>query len=324
LITHSRIDSVHLAGNVLGDPSERDVFVYLPRGYAESGRHYPAAYLLHPYGTSAQELVTPSTDGERWAPPIEDVLNPVFERMGVAPMIVVIPDGNSRYGCGQWVDSPVTGNFEEYVLHDVVGHVDAHYRTLPDPRSRAVFGFSSGGFGAWNIASRHPDVFGAMAVLSADSFLDMTHKFMLYKYLDSIWPEAPNGPTEGNSWAEIVYDYAACYSPNPARPPYYVDLPVDYKSGELIQEVWDRWLAFDPVVNVHDRLDNLRRLRGILLDVGIKDDYNLHWGHRLLSHYLSQAGIKHEHRENAGNHGGRARERYQAALQWLGQVLDTG
>ena len=49
---------------------------------------------------------------------------------------------------------------------------------------------------------------------------------------------------------------------------------------------------------------------------------NLHWGHRLLSNYLDEAGIAHEHRENPGNHGGRAHERYQVALQWLSQVLD--
>ena len=68
-------------------------------------------------------------------------------------------------------------------------------------------------------------------------------------------------------------------------------------------------------------VDNLRKLSGILLDAGANDDYNLHWGHRLLSHYLDQAGIKHEHRENSGNHGGRAMERFQMALEWLGQVL---
>jgi enterochelin esterase-like enzyme len=185
VIIHSRLESAHLAGNLLGDPSERDLFVYLPPGYQGSGRRYPAAYLLHAYGSTAEQLITPATDGERWAPPLEDVLDPVFGRMGVPPMIVVVPDGNSRYGCGQWVDSPVTGNFEQYVLDDVVTYVDAAHRTIPDARSRGVFGFSSGGFGAWNLASRNPKIFGAMAVLSADSFLDMTHKFMLYKYLDS-------------------------------------------------------------------------------------------------------------------------------------------
>ena len=322
MIIHARVESSHLAGNLLGDPSERDLFVYLPPGYEESDRRFPTAYLLHPGGSTAEQLVHPATDGERWLPPIEDVFDPVFGRMGVPPMIVVFPDGNSRWGCGQWLDSPVTGNFEQYVVNDVVAFVDANHRTIPDARSRGVFGFSSGGFGSWNIASRNPDVFCAMAVLSADSFLDMTHKFLLYKYLDSIWPEAPNGPVDGNEWSEIVYDYAACYSPNPERPPFYVDLPVAYPSGELLQEVWDRWLAFDPVVNVHDRLDNLRKLSGILLDAGSNDDYNLHWGHRLLSHYLDEAGIAHEHRENPGNHGGRANERYQMALQWLSQVLD--
>jgi enterochelin esterase-like enzyme len=323
VIVHTRLESSHLAGNLLGDPNERDLFVYLPSGYDKSDRRYPTAYLLHAYGDTAAKAVTPATDGQRWQPPLEDVLDPVFRRMGVAPMIVVIPDGNSRYGCGQWVDSPVTGNFEQYVLNDVVGFADANYRTFPNPRSRGVFGFSSGGFGAWNLASRNPDVFGESAVLSADSFLDMTHKVMPYKYLDSIWPEAPDGPIEGNFWSEIVYDYAACYSPNPDRPPHYVDLPVAFPSGELIQEVWDRWLSFDPVVNVHDRLDNLRKLSGILLDAGSNDDYNLHWGHRLLSHHLNEAGIEHEHRENTGNHGGRWPERYQMALQWLGEVLEV-
>ncbi len=322
MITHSRLESAHLAGNLLGDPSERDLFVYLPPGYEESDRRYPTAYLLHAYGDTAERSVTPTTDGQRWEPPIEDVLDPVFGRMGVPPMIVAIPDGWSRWGCGQWVDSPVTGNFEQYLLHDVVPAVDATYRTIPNARSRGVFGFSSGGFGAWNVASRNPDVFGALAMLSGDSFLDMTHKFMPYKYFDSIWPEAPNGPIEGNIWSQLVYDYAATYSPNPDRPPFYVDLPVAWPSGELLQDIWDRWLSFDPVVNVHDRLDNLRKLAGILLDAGSHDDYNLHWGHRLLSHHLTTAGIAHEATENGGNHGGRWPERYQVALKWMSQALE--
>ena len=112
MIVHTRLESSHLAGNLLGDPSERDLFVYLPPGYEESDRRYPTAYLLHAYGQTAEQVVTPDTDGQRWSPPIEDVLDPVFGRMGGPPMIVVIPDGNSRYGCGQWVDSRVTSHFE--------------------------------------------------------------------------------------------------------------------------------------------------------------------------------------------------------------------
>jgi hypothetical protein len=58
-----------------------------------------------------------------------------------------------------------------------------------------------------------------------------------------------------------------------------------------------------------------------MLDAGSHDDYNLHWGHRLLSHHHDEAGIAHEAIENAGNHGGRANERYQVALEWMSQVL---
>ena len=120
MIVHIRIEGSHLAANLLGDPSERDLFVYLPPGYDDSDRRYPTAYLLQAYGTTAAEMVTPATDEVRWRPPIEDVLEPVFRRMGVPPMIVAIPDGWSRWGCGQWVDSPVTGNFEQYLLHDII------------------------------------------------------------------------------------------------------------------------------------------------------------------------------------------------------------
>jgi len=105
---------------------------------ADSDTRYATAYLLHALGSSAELEVTPETDGQRWRPPVEDVLDPVFGRMEIAPMIVVIPDGVCRYGCGQWVDSPVTGNFEQYVLHDVIPYVDGAYRTIADAASRGV------------------------------------------------------------------------------------------------------------------------------------------------------------------------------------------
>ena len=63
MIVHSRIESVHLRGNLLGDPSERDLFVYLPHGYEGSNVRYPTAYLLHDFGKDAEELVQPPTDG---------------------------------------------------------------------------------------------------------------------------------------------------------------------------------------------------------------------------------------------------------------------
>jgi S-formylglutathione hydrolase len=107
---------------------------------------------------------------------IDDVLDAVITQHRAAEMIVVMPDGWSRYGCSQWVDSPVNGNFEQYVTQEVVAYVDSHYRTIASPESRGIVGISSGGLGAWHLGSRHPDVFGGMVLLSADSYFDLTHK----------------------------------------------------------------------------------------------------------------------------------------------------
>ena len=81
MIVHTLLDSSNLAGNLLGDPSERDLFVYLPPGYEESDRRYPTAYLLHAFGETAAQVLTPDTDGQRWAP-----ANRRRARPGVRPL----------------------------------------------------------------------------------------------------------------------------------------------------------------------------------------------------------------------------------------------
>ena len=126
-----QIDSRHLAGNVIGDPSRRDLLVYLPPSYARSTRRYPVAYLLHGFGRRAAGWNEgPWVQGGILRPPIDDVLDDAIRRRGAEEMIVVMPDGWSRWGCSQWVDSPVNGNFEQYVAREIVPYVD---RSLPDP-----------------------------------------------------------------------------------------------------------------------------------------------------------------------------------------------
>lgn len=320
MFTHTRIDSPHLAGSAWTVERERDVFVYLPVGYGESADHYATTYLLHADGETARSIVDPATDGPRWHVPLEDVVAPVFGRRGVAPMIVVVPDGASTWGCGQWVDSPVSGHFESYVVNDVVAYVDEHFRTLARPSSRGLFGYSSGGLGAWNIASRHPDVFAAAAVLSGDCDFEVL-KSEIYGYFDSVWPEGPRGPNRENDLSCFVYAYAAAYSPNLDCPPHYVDLPIDFRTGDVREEVWRRWLDADPLHNWRSRCDGLRALRGLLIDVGVRDQHRFHWAWRRVSHALRDAGITHSFLENAGDHGGRTSERFQVALEWLATVL---
>jgi S-formylglutathione hydrolase FrmB len=322
MLNIDQIDSQHLADNLMGDPSLRDLVVYLPPSYHTSSRRYPTAYLLHGFGMQARSW-TEAIDFGGWLfQPIDQVLDPVMTKQPATEMIVIMPDGWSKYGCSQWVDSSVNGNFEQYITQEVINYIDGHYRTIPSRDSRGIFGISSGGFGAWHLSSRHPDLFSAMALLSADSYFEMTLKPLFLKFYNDIYPQEPTGPVEGNGLSTMLYGLATCYSPNLAKPPYYSDLPIAFPTGDVLQPIWEKWLSYDPVVNWVSRVDNLRQLRGILLDVGCKDEYNLHYGHRQLSRSLASVGIKHRVEEHQGNHVGRLYERIQFAIQWLSETLE--
>ena len=67
---------------------------------------------------------------------------------------------------------------------------------------------------------------------------------------------------------------------------------------------WGRWLAHDPVemVEREDVQANLRKLRGIFLDCGSKDQYHIHFGTRQLSDRLNELGMDHIHEEFDGTH----------------------
>jgi pimeloyl-ACP methyl ester carboxylesterase len=322
VIEVTQIESPHLSGNLIGDPSRRDLVVYLPPGYAASRRRYPVAYLLHGFGRRATSWIAgPLLERGSFRPSIEDVVNEAIAKRGAAEMIVVMPDGWSRWGCSQWVDSPVNGNFEHYVTEDIVEYVDSRYRTIPASDSRGVFGISSGGLGAWHLGSRNPDVFGAMLLLSADSYFEFTHKPWLYRLYTAVYPNEPNGPINGLLESWFSYGLASCYTPNVAKPPFFVDFPIEFPSGEIIPDRWNKWLAYDPVVSWRPRSEQLRRLRGIRLDVGYNDEYDLQYGHRILSRAMAAAGIAHEAVEHDGTHGSRLFERIQLSLEWFSRTL---
>ena len=322
MITIERVDSRHLAHNLLGDPPERDLVVYVPPTAGD--RPLPVLVLLHGYGQRARaRLIGPSILAGHLMPPIDTVLDEVFADPAVPPMLVAMPDGWSGYGCGQWVDSAVNGLFERYVTEEVIGIVDSRYSTIPDRAARGVFGSSSGGLGAWQLATRHPDVFGAMAFLSGDCYFDFTHRIWLYRYFDALFPGEPSGPIPGDWNSLFAYGLSAAYTPNPARPPYYVDFPIEYPSGDIVPELWERWLSYDPVVNYAERASALRSLRGILLQVGSRDHTYFHYGHRILSKRLAAAGIEHVNLEDDGTHMDPLMDRIQVAVRWFGTVLQV-
>jgi len=108
---------------------------------------------------------------------------------------------------------------------------------------------------------------------------------------------------KGNDFFVVlnVAAMAACYSPNPDSP-YNFDLPFDEETGELREEVWERWLSWDPVHMLPKHLDALRQMKLVFLDCGMRDEFNLQWGARIFAQRLAAAGIAHRHEEFDDGH----------------------
>jgi putative tributyrin esterase len=134
-------------------------FVYLPPGYDSSDVSYPVVYLLHGmYGCEADW----SQKGKA-----HETAERLIKAGDLRECIVVMPN-DGRYGQGtfyvNWYDG--SGNFEDYIVDDLIPFIDGHYRTVAAREHRAVCGLSMGGYGAFQLALRHPDLFGSAASLS--------------------------------------------------------------------------------------------------------------------------------------------------------------
>jgi enterochelin esterase-like enzyme len=134
----------------------QDVDVYLPAGYATSGRRYPVLYLLH--GFPGRPLAF-----------LETVRMGVVEDELVAagraqPLILVMPYGSTgTFTDKEWVDGVGSGaEWGTFVARDVVHAIDTRYRTIADGSGRAIAGLSEGGYGAIDIALRHPAEFSVV------------------------------------------------------------------------------------------------------------------------------------------------------------------
>jgi len=157
------IESAALRGNALGDPSTRPLFVWTPPGYDDSDRRYPSIYLLHAMTGQARAWFNVSP----FAPSFPEVV----EGLGLEAIIVAV-DGFTALGGAQWIDSPAIGDYGRYFCEDVVGLVDARFRTLSESAHRGVAGKSSGGFGAMVWAMLRPDLFGGFASHAGDALFE--------------------------------------------------------------------------------------------------------------------------------------------------------
>ena len=330
-----------LADNPLGDPVERTLGVWLPHEYDRDathgrGRRFPVLYDLVGFtGTGIAHLNwKPFSENvaERAARLVRD------ERMG--PVIIVFPDCFTSLGGNQYVNSPAIGNYADFLLDEVIPLVDREFRTLASRRHRGCFGKSSGGYGAMIHGMKYPAHWGAIANHSGDAYFDFIYRAdwpntlnelgrfrrpsrkegkytnrigsaddramaqglddgRVRRFLDSMWKKHKYTTGEGHALMNLCM--AATYDADPAAPNGF-RLPFHMETGELLPERWKRWLQHDPVRLVEKYAASLRKLQGIYVDCGWRDQYHIHYGSRQLSRALEKARIAHHYEEFDDTH----------------------
>ena len=316
------LTSSALEGNRLGDPATRQARVYLPPSYDESNKRYPVAYYLH--GALGDENNFFAYAGQRTADRL--ISNGMMEEM-----IVVGVDGSGGQPISSFLNSELNGNYEDYIVRDLVNHIDSTFRTIPDRDSRGVFGASMGGYGTLRYAKVHSDVFGA--AYSDSAGLGGFSRPGSYLYLGGDIAVFSNFPDAGSDLADVqrgsdirgelrglTFGWASAFSPNLDNPPLLVDLPFELPSLRIIPEVRDKWLSNEVLVLLEDHVADLSSLRGFAFDVGDRDTGNLE-DNEAFHQALVDAGVPHQFEVFSGGHADKRPERIGEALVFLSETL---
>ena len=305
-----KVHGASLEGNLEGEPADRDVIVYLPASYQhETSRRYPVVYALHGYFIGAAQW-----SGEIHVP---QTIEGAFAQ-GAKEMIVVLPDSKTAYLGSFYSSSATSGDFERFISHDLVNYIDAHYRTLATRESRGLAGHSMGGYGTTRIGMKHPDVFGAMYMMSPCCLAPTTGGGPMpaddvkQRAIESEKrASAARSPTElaaaSPGFAAAPYATAAAWAPNPKNPPLYFDLPT--KDGVLQPEIVAKLTANAPLAFVDQYIGNLKQYRAIAMDVGDQDGLRFDTAklHDVLDHY----GIVNSFTIYPGTHTSAVADRFQ-------------
>jgi S-formylglutathione hydrolase FrmB len=303
-----RIESSALQGNAPGDPATRFVRVYTPPDYDEA-EQYPLFMDLVGYTGSGLSPLNWKPFGMNLPQRLDHLI--AGGKMG--PVVVALPDCFTAYGGNQYINSSATGRYMDHLIDEVIPVVEHQFSVHSGQDSRAVFGKSSGGYGALMHGLLRPDVWGAIACHSGDAYFEFAyltdlpdlltelakHGESLERFLEAIWAKEKLERSEG--MALMMIGMAAHYDPDPQAPLGF-RLPVDPHTGQILAERWERWLAHDPVRLVDGHADDLRKLKGIYIDCGTKDQFRLLWGARIIHQKLDDLGIAHEYQEFNDNH----------------------
>lgn len=320
-VVNDTVRSPALEQNRLGDSPLRPLLVYLPPGYdQEITRRYPVLYLLHDFGGRPGSWL----DGSYQGLDLARAMDSLIAAQAVKPFIIVLPDGANALHGSLFTNSGTTGDWETYLVRDVVRAVDQRYRTMRRGASRGIAGHGMGAGAALRIAMRAPAGFGAVYAMSPDPLLpcqaldddaaDALLRLTRRDQLDSL------GPAE-----RVCLGTAAAWSPDSVRAPFYADLPFTRSGGRIVPDTavierWRDWMLLDMAPRYRE---GLVRLRGLAFDVGTRDGAAP--GVARLDSLLTRLRVRHQSATYDGGPADRIGRRVvEQLLPFFSGLLDRG
>jgi enterochelin esterase-like enzyme len=310
-LTHN---SHALKGFPMGDPHVRQCPVYLPPNYdAAREDPYPVVFMLAGYVGFSEKMAWEKNAFQKSLP---EQLDEAILTNSMAPVIVVFPDGTNKLGGAQYINSPVLGHYMDYICDELTALIDAEFNTHKSADYRAIMGHSSGGFAALVTGMLRPDAFKRICSSAGDSFYELLYLPGITNTINAIekygsvtqfvhgFLSEPDPFATGFFNAIMTCAMAPCFAPNPKVETIMGDLFFDTKTGAIIDDVWQKYRAWDPVHMVDHHLEALKSLHYIQLDCGLQDPYGMQWGHRQIAEKLKAANISYTINEYPGKHSG--------------------
>ena len=321
------VSSEFLADNPLDDPATRPLYVYSAPGVG--AQPVPSVYMIQGYGGQLDVWLA----RQAFEPNTVERLDQMFGSGGSPPAVVVFVDAWTALGGSQFLNSTATGRYMDHLCDEIVPFVDERYPTLASRDHRGLAGKSSGGYGAMVVSMCRPDVFGAFASHAGDALFECCYlpEFpvvarTLRDHFDGSYEVFLERVREADhfDWSRLgapfsAYAMAAAYSPDPDEPTKPL-LPFEIETGRLLDDVWQRWLDWDPVRMAPLHRDALRSMRRIYLDAGRGDEFFLDLGAQAFANELERLGVEHTLELFEGAHGGIS-YRYPGAIRELVRAL---
>ena len=241
---------------------------------------------------------------EAFRPSYPENVDALFASGDAPPTLVAFVDCWTSLGGSQFLNSPGTGRYHDFLCNEVVAFVDQRYRTIADRDHRGIQGKSSGGYGALVTPMLRPDVFSALASHAGDALFEGCYLPEFAKSVralrrhyggsfDRFWEDFRSRPAFSKKEDDVLLNdwcMAACYSTDEDGT---VRLPFDVTTGKLVDEVWQRWLEKDPVRMIPDHAEEMRSMRAIWVDAGTEDEWFLDNGAVAVSKELEAIGVEH-------------------------------